>query len=116
MEIKRLHAGKRMSEAAIYNGTVYLAGQVAEDATQDIGGQTRSVLEQIDRLLSEAGSDKSCIVMCQIFIADLAHFAGMNEVWDAWVAPGHTPPRATVEAKLANPAWLVEIVVTAALR
>jgi enamine deaminase RidA (YjgF/YER057c/UK114 family) len=116
MEITRLHVGKRLSEAAIHNGTVYLAGQIAEDTSADIVGQTREVLEHIDRLLMEAGSDKSCILMCQIFIADMAGFAGMNEVWDEWVTGGHTPPRATVESKLANPACLVEIVVTAALR
>jgi enamine deaminase RidA (YjgF/YER057c/UK114 family) len=116
MEITRLHVGKRLSEVAIHNATVYLAGQIAEDTEQDIVGQTREVLGHVDRLLSEAGSDKSCILMCQIFIADMAHFPGMNEVWDEWVAPGHTPPRATVESALANPACLVEIVVTAALR
>ena len=116
MEITRYHVGKRLSETAIHNGTVYLAGQIAEDTTQDIEGQTREVLGHVDRLLNEAGSDKTCILMCQIFISDMAHFAGMNAVYDEWVASGHTPPRATVEAKLANPACLVEIVVTAALR
>jgi enamine deaminase RidA (YjgF/YER057c/UK114 family) len=116
MEIKRLHVGKRLSETAIHNGTVYLAGQIAEDTTQDIAGQTREVLGHIDRLLGEVGSDKTCILMCQIYISDMANFAGMNSVYDEWVAPGHTPPRATVEAKLANPACLVEVCVTAALR
>jgi enamine deaminase RidA (YjgF/YER057c/UK114 family) len=116
MEIQRLHVGRRLSEIAIHNQTVYLAGQIAEDTTQDIVGQTREVLANVDRLLKEAGSDKTCILMCQIFITDMALFPGMNEVWDEWVAAGHTPPRATVEAKLANPACLVEIVVTAALR
>ncbi len=116
MEIKRLHVGKRLSETAIHNETVYLAGQIADDTNQDIEGQTREVLAHVDRLLTEAGSDKTCILMCQIFIADMADFPGMNAVWDEWVAQGHTPPRATVEAKLANPACLVEIVVTAALR
>jgi enamine deaminase RidA (YjgF/YER057c/UK114 family) len=116
MEITRLHVGKRLSEVAICNGVIYLAGQIADETTADIGGQTREVLGHIDRLLTEAGSDKTCILMAQIFIADMADFAGMNAVWDEWVAPGHTPPRATVEAKLANPACRVEIVVTAALR
>jgi enamine deaminase RidA (YjgF/YER057c/UK114 family) len=116
MEIKRLHVGKRLSETAIHNDTVYLAGQIAEDTNQDIAGQTREVLAHVDRLLGEAGSDKTCILMCQIFISDMANFAGMNSVYDEWVAPGHTPPRATVEAKLANPACLVEVCVTAALR
>ena len=116
MEIKRIHVGKRLSEIAIHNGTVYLAGQIAEDTSEGIGGQMREVLAHVDRLLGEAGSDKSCILMCQIFISDMANFGGMNEVWDEWVAQGHTPPRATVEAKLANPACLVEVCVTAALR
>jgi enamine deaminase RidA (YjgF/YER057c/UK114 family) len=116
MEITRLHVGKRLSEVAIHNATVYLAGQIAEQTGADIGGQTGEVLGHVDRLLAEAGSDKSCILMCQIYLADMADFPGMNAVWDEWVAPGHTPPRATVEATLANPACLVEIVVTAALR
>jgi enamine deaminase RidA (YjgF/YER057c/UK114 family) len=116
MEIKRLYVGKRLSEVAIHNSTVYLAGQIAEDTAQDIVGQTREVLGHIDRLLNEAGSDKTCILSCQIFISDMQYFAGMNEVWDDWVSSSHAPPRATVEAKLANPACLVEIVVTAAQR
>ncbi|UVW27333.1 RidA family protein [Massilia sp. H6] len=116
MEIQRLHVGKRLSETAIHNGTVYLAGQIAEDTTQDIDGQMREVLGHVDRLLMEAGSDKSCLLTCQIFISSMADFDGMNAVWDEWVAQGHTPPRATVEAKLANPACLVEVCVTAALR
>jgi enamine deaminase RidA (YjgF/YER057c/UK114 family) len=116
MEITRLHVGKRLSEVAIHNSTVYLAGQIADDTTADIGGQMREVLGHVDRLLAEAGSDKTCILMCQIFIAHMSDFAGMNEVWDEWVAASHTPPRATVEAQLANPACLVEVVVTAAVR
>jgi enamine deaminase RidA (YjgF/YER057c/UK114 family) len=116
MKNKRLYVGKRLSEVAVHNETVYLAGQIAEDTTQDIEGQTREVLGHVDRLLNEVGSDKTCVLSCQIYISDMANFAGMNVVWDEWVAQGHTPPRATVEAKLANPACLVEIVVTAALR
>jgi enamine deaminase RidA (YjgF/YER057c/UK114 family) len=114
MEITRLHVGKTLSEAAIHNGVVYLAGQIAEDLTQGIAGQTREVLGHIDRLLAEAGSDKSRILMCQIYLADIKDFAEMNAVWNDWVAQGSTPPRATVEAKLAKPEWLVEMVVTAA--
>lgn len=116
MDIKRLHVGGTLSEAAIHNGTVYLAGQIASDVTQNIEGQTREVLGHVDRLLAEAGSDKSRILMCQIFICDVKDFAGMNAVWNAWVAPGQSPPRATVEAKLARPEWLIEMVVTAALK
>jgi enamine deaminase RidA (YjgF/YER057c/UK114 family) len=116
MEIKRLHVGKRLSEIAIHNGTIYLAGQIAEDTGQGIEGQMREVLGHVDRLLNEAGSDKSCVLMCQIFISSMADFPAMNSVWDEWVPQGHTPPRATVEAKLANPACLVEVCITAALR
>lgn len=112
--MQRFQVGPRLSEFAIFNKTVYLAGQVPEDTSQDIVGQTNNVLAQIDRLLEEAGSDKSRILMCQIFITDMANMAGMNQAWDAWVAPGNAPPRATVQAALANSDWLVEIVVTAA--
>ncbi|WP_296948831.1 RidA family protein [uncultured Massilia sp.] len=114
MQIQRLHVGKRLSETAVHNGTVYLAGQIAEDTTQDIGGQTREVLGHVDRLLAEVGSDRSRILSAQIYIASMADFPGMNAVWDEWVVPGHTPPRATVEARLANPACLVEVVIVAA--
>ena len=114
MDITRHHVGKRLSEIAIHNGTIYLAGQVVEDGTQDIEGQTREVLGHIDRLLEEAGSDKSRILMCQIFLVDEKYFAGMNAVWDDWVAEGNAPPRATVIANLARPQWLLEIVITAA--
>jgi len=112
--IQRFDVGTRLSEMAVHNGTVHLAGQVASDATQGIEGQTRQVLAAIDALLARAGSDKSKIVMAQIFLADLADFPAMNAVWDAWVVPGHAPPRATVQARLAKPEWKVEIVVTAA--
>jgi enamine deaminase RidA (YjgF/YER057c/UK114 family) len=115
MTIKRLNSGPRMSEAVVYNGIAFLAGQVAEDAKQDIAGQTKQVLASIDRLLAEAGSDKSRLLMANIFLSDMADFAAMNAVWEAWVSPGNTPARATVEAQLARPGWLVEIVVTAAL-
>lgn len=116
MDIQRLHVGKRLSEVAIHQGTVYLAGQIAEDVTHNIEGQTREVLAHIDRLLAEVGSDKTRILMCQIFLADIKDIVGMNAVWDEWVAPGAAPPRATVEAKLARADCLVEIVVTAALK
>jgi enamine deaminase RidA (YjgF/YER057c/UK114 family) len=114
MDIKRLHIGNTLSEVAIHNGTVYLAGQVSENGTQNIAGQTREILGHVDRLLAEAGSDKTRILMCQIFIADVKDFAEMNTVWNEWVAQGHAPPRATVQAKLAKPEWLVEMIVTAA--
>ncbi len=113
--IKRLEIGTRMSEVAVHNGTVYLAGQVADDASGDIQAQTAQVLAAVDALLARVGSDKSKILMAQIFLADLADFAGMNAVWDAWVVQGHTPPRATVQAALAKPGWKIEVVVTAAV-
>ncbi|CAN5409575.1 RidA family protein [soil metagenome] len=113
--LRRFHVGDRLSEMTIFNGTVYLAGQVAADGTQDIRGQTRQVLAAIDKLLHEAGTDNAHILMCQIFLADLADFEGMNEIWEDWVAPGDAPPRATIQAKLAKPEWRVEMVVTAAV-
>lgn len=114
-QLQRLGVGPRLSEAAIFQNVVYLAGQVPEKTVDDpIEAQTAEVLEMIDRLLGEAGSHKSKILMCQIFLADLKDFPGMNQVWDRWVVPGNTPPRATVQAFLANPKHRVEIVITAA--
>lgn len=113
--IQRFDTGPRMSEMTVHNGVAYLAGQVAEDDSLDIRGQTREVLEQIDALLARAGSDRSKILRAQIFLVDLADFPDMNAVWEQWVVPGHTPARATVQAPLANPNWKIEIVVTAAV-
>ncbi len=113
-DIERIGMGTTLSDAAICNGVVYLAGQVADDGTQNITGQTAEVLAHVDRLLAEAGSDRSRILMCQIFLADIKDFDAMNQVWNAWVIPGQAPPRATVEAKLARPQWLIEVIVTAA--
>jgi enamine deaminase RidA (YjgF/YER057c/UK114 family) len=113
--IQRFDVGARMSEMAVHNGVVYLAGQVPEDGSADMTGQTRQVLAAVDALLARAGSDKSRILRAQIFLADLADFPAMNAVWDAWVEAGHTPPRATVQAALARPEWKIEMVVTAAL-
>ncbi len=113
--IQRFDVGTRLSEMAIHNGVVYLAGQIPEDPNLDIEGQTREVLQAIDRLLARAGTDKSKLLMVQIFLGDLADFEGMNRVWDACLVPGHTPPRATVQANLASPKWRIEVVATAAL-
>ena len=113
MAIRRIQAGRRMSQAVVCNGIAFLAGQVAEDASQDVTGQTKQVLAAIDALLSEAGSDKSRLISANIYLADMADFAAMNAVWDKWVSPGNTPARATVEATLAKPKWLIEIVATA---
>ncbi len=114
MTIQRFHVGPRLSEMAVHGNTIYLAGQVADDNSQDISGQTTQVLAAIDRLLAEAGSDKTKILSTTIYIADMNEFSGMNAVWDAWVSPGHTPPRATVQARLAKPEYRVEIQVIAA--
>ena len=114
MSIQRFHVGPRLSEMAVHNGTIYLAGQVAEDASQDISGQTRQILAAIDKLLAEVGSDKTKILSTTIYLADMADFAGMNAAWDAWVVSGATPPRATVEASLAKPGYKIEIQVIAA--
>ena len=112
--VTRFHVGPRLSETAVHNGTIYLAGQVPDDTSQDIRGQTTQVLAMVDRLLAEAGSDKTRILSCQIFLTDVTRIGEMNEVWDAWVPQGNTPPRATVQAKMANAAYKIEIVVTAA--
>ena len=113
-QIQRLHVAARYSEAAIFNGVVYLAGMVPECTETDIRSQTADVLRQIDLRLAEAGSDKTRLLRVQIYLADIQDIGGMNEVWDAWVAAGSAPPRATVQAALADPAWRIEIVVTAA--
>ncbi|MCP5272270.1 MAG: RidA family protein [Burkholderiaceae bacterium] len=113
--IQRFDVGRRMSEMAVHNGVAYLAGQVAEDASADIAGQTRQVLAAVDALLARAGTDKTRILRAQIYLADLADFDAMNAVWEAWVVEGHTPPRATVQAALAKPGWKIEVVVTAAV-
>lgn len=116
MTIKRFNVESRYSDMVTFNGVAYLAGQVANDLSQDIEGQMHEVLGMIDRLLTEANSDKSRILMAQIYLADLSDYAGMNKVWDVWVSPiqGHAPPRATVQAKLANPLYKIEVVITAA--
>ena len=113
MTIQRFHVGPRLSDMAVHNGTIYLAGQVADDTSQDMAGQTKQILATVDRLLMEAGSDKTKILSTTIYVTDMAEFPAMNAAWDAWVVPGATPPRATVEAKLAKPAYKVEIQVIA---
>lgn len=105
-----------MSGITIHNGTVYLAGQVPlKNPDASIDEQTREVLGEVEQLLAEAGSDKSRILQCQIFLSDIADIAAMNVVWDAWIPSGHAPPRATVAAALADPRWRIEVLVTAAL-
>jgi enamine deaminase RidA (YjgF/YER057c/UK114 family) len=114
--IERIKAGPRMSQAVVHGDTVYLAGQVADDPSADVAGQTRQILAKIDSLLAEAGTDKTRILSANIWLADISTFGDMNQVWDAWVPQGHAPARATVESKLAAPQYRVEIGVTAARR
>ena len=115
MSIRRIGVGPRMSQAVVHGDTVYLAGQVASQAAgKSVTEQTREILAAIDTLLAEAGSDKTRLLSTTIYLADMATFAEMNAVWEAWVAPGATPARATGEAKLAAPSYTVEIVCVAA--
>lgn len=114
MSIKRSKVGPRMSQAVVHGDTVYLAGQVADDGTADVTGQTKQILAKIDGLLAEAGSDKSKLLSATIWLSDIRGFEAMNKAWDAWVSPGNTPARACVEAKLARSDLLVEIGVVAA--
>jgi enamine deaminase RidA (YjgF/YER057c/UK114 family) len=116
MTIKRLDVGSRMSQAVVHGNTVYLAGQVAQNAPGGtVAEQTQDILDRIDALLREAGSDKSKLLSANIWLSDIGGFAEMNAVWDAWVVAGSTPCRACVESKLAAPKFNVEIMVTAAL-
>jgi enamine deaminase RidA (YjgF/YER057c/UK114 family) len=114
MKIERHETGPRMSKAVIHGDTVYLAGIVADSPkAKSVAEQTRSILSQIDDLLAMAGTNKTKLLSANIWITDMAHFHEMNTVWDAWVSPGNTPARATVEAKLASPDYKVEIMVVA---
>jgi enamine deaminase RidA (YjgF/YER057c/UK114 family) len=115
MAIERKEVGPRMSQVVVHGNTVYLAGMVAHASKgKSMTEQTREVLASIDKYLAQAGSDKSKLLSANIWITDMANFAEMNAVWDAWVSPGNTPARATVEAKLAAPDYKVEIMVVAA--
>ena len=116
MTITRIGIGKRMSQAVVHNSTVYLAGIVAENMRgQSVLEQTKEVLSEIDRILTEAGTDKTKLLKANIWLTDMSTFSEMNEAWDGWVAEGHTPARATVESKLAAPGYDVEIMVEAAV-
>ena len=115
MNIRRIAPEARLSGAVVHNMTVYLAGQVADDPAGDAEGQAADILRQIDALLNEAGTDKTYLLSVQIYLADMADFPAVNRAWDAWLDPRHKPARATVEARLADPAWRVEISGIAAL-
>ena len=114
--IVRIEAGSRMSEAVIYGGKLYTAGVVADEAIgKSVLAQTQDILQQIDTLLTKAGTDKTRVLKANIWLTDMTKFAQMNEAWDAWVIPGQAPARATVEARLAAPGYDVEIMIEAAL-
>lgn len=114
MSVERLHVEKRYCEVAMSGNLVHLAGQLANDTSLDIKAQTQETLDNIDRLLLQAGTDKSSILSVLIFLKDIEQdYAAMNEVWDAWVAKGHAPARTCVESKLYHPEVLVEMTVTA---
>ncbi|AQT55171.1 RidA family protein [Burkholderia cenocepacia] len=114
MEIKRYGVGERMSQLVVAGGLAFVAGQVADDTSLDVAGQTRQILDKIDRLLEGVGLDKRRIVSASIWLADYRSFAEMNSVWDAWVPQGDAPARACVESKLAFPQYTVEIAAIAA--
>src|SRR4051812_45692718 len=114
MEIQRFEVGPRMSQAVVYGGVAHLAGIVADDLVPSVADQTRQILAKIDRLLGMAGTDKTRVLKANIWLSEIRRFDEMNAVWDGWVPQGHTPVRATVEARLAGPSYLVEIMVEAA--
>jgi enamine deaminase RidA (YjgF/YER057c/UK114 family) len=115
MSIRRFDVGPRMSQCVVHGNTVYTAGQVAQGARgASVAEQTRDILATIDRLLAQAGTNKSKLLTANIWLTDIATFDQMNQVWDAWVTPGNPPARACVESKLAHPDYKVEIMVTAA--
>lgn len=114
-DIRHIDPGPRLSEATIHNGRIHCSGMIPEDTSLDITGQVEQALAEIDSLLAKGGSDKTKILSVVIWLADIGDFAAMNEVWDAWVVPGRTPARATVEAKLNDPKMKVEIMVVAAI-
>ena len=116
MNITRLGTERRrMSKIVIHNGTVYLCGQVAKDSDAGIKEQTQTMLDKVDDLLEQAGSDRQHILSATIYIKDMQDFTEMNAVWDEWVIEGNSPARACVEASLARPELLVEISVVAAV-
>jgi enamine deaminase RidA (YjgF/YER057c/UK114 family) len=114
MEIQRFEPGRRFSQAVVHGDTVYLAGQTSSNAAAGVYEQTREILARIDELLAAAGSDRSRLLMCNVWLVDIGTFDEMNRAWEAWADPQHLPARATVEARLASPDYRVEIAVVAA--
>jgi enamine deaminase RidA (YjgF/YER057c/UK114 family) len=115
MAITRHNVGPRLSQAVVHGDTVYLAGQVAPDPSAGVKGQTEQILKKVDGLLAAAGSSKSKLLSSTVWLANMGTYDEMNQAWEAWVDPANTPARATVEARLASPKYLVEIAVIAAL-
>jgi enamine deaminase RidA (YjgF/YER057c/UK114 family) len=113
--IQRLQPGPRLSAAVVHGGIVYISGQVPDTLNADVATQTREILAKIDRLLAEAGSDKGRLLNVNVWLADIITFDQMNQVWEAWLLPGQAPARATVEARIANPGYRVEIAAIAAV-
>jgi len=113
--IRRIEPNKRLSAAVVHGGIVYVSGQVPETLHATVEVQTREILAKIDRLLREAGTDKSKLITANVWLADIMTFDEMNRPWEAWLAPGAAPARATVEARIANPGYRVEIACSAAL-
>ncbi|MGO3455586.1 MAG: RidA family protein [Marinomonadaceae bacterium] len=116
MHIERHQTGPRMSRIVIHQGTAYICGQVAKDDTDNITGQTKTMLEKVDDLLTSIGSDKSNLLSATIYLAKMTDFDAMNSVWDSWIPEGQAPARACVEAKIASPELLVEISIIAAVK
>lgn len=114
MEIERQETKQRMSRIVKHNGVIYLCGQVCADATKGIKEQTQTMLDKVDMLLEQAGSDREHMLSATVYVRDMKDFAAMNEVWDAWVPEGYAPARACVEARMARPELLVEVSVIAA--
>jgi enamine deaminase RidA (YjgF/YER057c/UK114 family) len=114
-DIRRIDPGPRLSEAVILGDRMHLSGMIPEDTSLDIAGQVKQALAEIDSLLAKGGSDKRRILSAVIWLSDIGDFAAMNAVWDAWVVPGETPARATVQARLSDPKMKVEIMVVAAI-
>ncbi len=115
MSISRYQTAARMSKIVVHNNTAYLCGQVAEDRSADITEQTKTMLAKVDELIESVGSSRDKLLTATIYLKDMADFAAMNAVWDAWVPEGSAPARACVEARMASPELLVEISVTAAV-
>jgi enamine deaminase RidA (YjgF/YER057c/UK114 family) len=114
-DVRRIDPGPRLSEASVCGDRMYLSGMIPEDTSLDITGQVKQALAEIDALLAKGGSDKTRILSAVIWLSDIADFPAMNAVWDAWVVPGQTPARATVQSRLNDPNMKVEIMVVAAI-